>query len=104
MPVPQYHNTTSGAFPASRSGTMLESSVNATRLYRSQAAKLVKRGSKSSRLGTILAPSAAALAAAAVYNTYRTRKAEHDHPPSGEFVTVDGVWLHYLEKGEGPPV
>src|SRR4051794_27873551 len=83
---------------------MLESSVNATRLYRSQAAKLVKRGSTQSRLGTILAASAAALAAAAVYNTYRTRKVEHDHPPAGQFVTVDGVRLHYLEKGEGPPV
>src|SRR3954470_9972461 len=83
---------------------MLESSVNGTRLYRSQAAKLVKRGSTQSRLGMILAASAAALAAAAVYNTYRTRKAEHHPPPAGQFVTVDGVRLHYLEKGEGPPV
>jgi pimeloyl-ACP methyl ester carboxylesterase len=83
---------------------MLESSVNGTRSYRSQAAKLVKRGSTQSRLGTILAASAAALAAAAVYNTYRARKVEHDHPPAGQFVTVDGVRLHYLEKGEGPPV
>ena len=44
------------------------------------------------------------LAAAAVYNIYRTRKVERDHPPSGQFITVDGVRLHYLEKGEGPPV
>jgi pimeloyl-ACP methyl ester carboxylesterase len=57
-----------------------------------------------SRTGTILAASAAALAAAAVYNVYRTRKVEHEHPPSGRFITVDGVRLHYLEKGEGPPV
>ena len=40
----------------------------------------------------------------AVYNIYRTRKVEHDHPPTGRFITVDGVRLHYLEKGEGPPV
>jgi pimeloyl-ACP methyl ester carboxylesterase len=40
----------------------------------------------------------------ALYNTYRARKEEHDHPPAGRFITVDGVRLHYLEKGEGPPV
>ena len=38
------------------------------------------------------------------YNIYRARKAEREHPPTGRFVTVDGVRLHYLEKGEGPPV
>jgi pimeloyl-ACP methyl ester carboxylesterase len=26
------------------------------------------------------------------------------HPPAGRFVDVDGVRLHYLERGEGPPV
>jgi len=57
-----------------------------------------------SRTKTILAASAAALAATALYNAYRTRKAEHEHPPSGRFVTVDGVRLHYIERGEGPPV
>jgi hypothetical protein len=40
----------------------------------------------------------------ALYNTYRARKEERDHPPAGRFITVDGVRLHYLEKGEGPPV
>jgi pimeloyl-ACP methyl ester carboxylesterase len=64
----------------------------------------MKRGPVASRTGTILAASAAALAAAAVYNIYRTRKVEHDHPPTGRFITVDGIRLHYLEKGEGPPV
>lgn len=57
-----------------------------------------------SRTGTILAVSAAALMAAALYNTHRARKAEREHPPGGRFITVDGVRLHYFEKGEGPPV
>jgi pimeloyl-ACP methyl ester carboxylesterase len=38
------------------------------------------------------------------YNAYRARKAEREHPPTGRFVTVNGVRLHYIEKGEGPPV
>jgi len=65
---------------------------------------LTKRSLKPSRAGAVLAVSAAALAAAAVYNTYRARKAERAHPPGGRFVTVDGVRLHYFEKGDGPPV
>jgi pimeloyl-ACP methyl ester carboxylesterase len=78
--------------------------LNGIRSNVSQAANLVKRGSPASRAKTILAVSAAALAASAVYNIYRTRKVEHDHPPTGRFITVDGIRLHYLEKGEGPPV
>jgi pimeloyl-ACP methyl ester carboxylesterase len=57
-----------------------------------------------SRTATVLAGSAAALAAAALYNTLRTRRAEREHPPAGRFLDVDGVRLHYLERGEGPPV
>lgn len=32
----------------------------------------------------------------------KTRQVEREHPPAGSFVTVDGVELHYLERGEGP--
>lgn len=32
----------------------------------------------------------------------KTRKAERVHPPAGKFITVDGVTLHYLERGAGP--
>ena len=59
---------------------------------------------KRSRTGMVVAASAAALAAAAVYNTYRARQVERQHPPLGRFIDVDGVRLHYLERGEGPPV
>lgn len=40
----------------------------------------------------------------ALYNAYRTRRAERGHPPAGRFVQVDGVRLHYLELGQGPTV
>ena len=57
----------------------------------------------SSTIG-ILASAAATIAAMTVYNVYRARKAEREHPAAGQFVTVDGVRLHYIERGEGPPV
>jgi len=77
--------------------------LNGIRSNVSQAANFVNRG-PATRTGKILAASAAVLAAAAAYNVYRARKVEHDHPPAGRFITVDGIRLHYLEKGEGPPV
>lgn len=45
-----------------------------------------------------------ALAGAAFINIQRTRRAERANPPLGEFVTIDGVRLHYLEAGQGPVV
>lgn len=47
---------------------------------------------------------AAALAAAAAWNTARAFRAEREHPPLGRFVEIDGVRLHFLERGSGPPV
>ena len=52
------------------------------------------------RARRVLAAAAAALAAAALYNSYRTRQVEREHPPAGRFVEVDGVRLHYLEQGD----
>lgn len=46
----------------------------------------------------------AALGAAALAVRRRTRAAEAEHPPIGRFIEVDGVRLHYFEKGKGPPV
>ena len=62
------------------------------------------RVSKPSRTSAIFIATAATLAAMTAYNVYRARKVEREHPPTGRFVTVDGVRLHYIEKGEGPPV
>ncbi len=56
------------------------------------------------RGGALIGAAAAALAATAAVNVYRARRAERRNPPRGRFVEVDGVRLHYLEKGEGPAV
>jgi len=42
--------------------------------------------------------------ASAVYNAARARQAEASNPPLGNFREVAGLRLHYLERGEGPPV
>lgn len=47
---------------------------------------------------------AAGLAAALLYVQVKQRQAERDNPPTGKFIDVDGVRLHYLERGHGPVV
>src|SRR4051795_2986540 len=44
---------------------------------------------------------AGALAATALLNRHLAKKAEHDNPPAGQFLEVDGVRLHYVERGSG---
>lgn len=46
----------------------------------------------------------AALAAAAVVNRHLANKAERDNPPAGRFLDVNGVRLHYVERGTGDAV
>jgi pimeloyl-ACP methyl ester carboxylesterase len=49
--------------------------------------------------GTIVA-----LAASAVMNRVLAKRAERRNPPKGRFITIDGVRLHYLERGTGSPL
>lgn len=46
----------------------------------------------------------AAAVGAAAFNAVRARRAEEANPPAGSFIEVDGVRLHYLERGSGPLV
>jgi pimeloyl-ACP methyl ester carboxylesterase len=55
-------------------------------------------------LAPALAGTVAALGAAAVYNHKQTRAAERHYPPIGRFLDVDGVRLHYIERGQGDPL
>lgn len=50
------------------------------------------------------AGTAGSLAATAVLVARSARASERANPPAGRFVTVNGVKLHYLERGAGPPV
>src|SRR4029450_5380062 len=45
-----------------------------------------------------------ALTASAILNRVLAKKAERRNPPMGRFITVDGVRLHYLERGTGRPL
>jgi len=55
--------------------------------------------------GAIAAASAAALAATALVVRQEARRAERENPPTGKFVTVDGVRLHFVDTGgSGPAV
>ena len=45
-----------------------------------------------------------ALAASAILNRVLAKKAERRNPPTGRFITVDGVRLHYVERGTGSPL
>ena len=64
----------------------------------------MSRVSKLSRTSAILVAAGAASAAMTTYNIYRARKVEREYPPAGRFITVNGIRLHYIERGEGPPV
>jgi pimeloyl-ACP methyl ester carboxylesterase len=54
--------------------------------------------------GRIAIASLAATAAFAVANHLMARRAESNHPAAGSFLEVDGVRLHYTDRGQGSPV
>jgi pimeloyl-ACP methyl ester carboxylesterase len=45
-----------------------------------------------------------ALAALALVNRYFAKKAVHDNPPAGRFLDLNGVRIHYVERGSGEPL
>lgn len=66
------------------------------------AAASKKKGAADRRLwkwGVGAAAAGAALGGAALFNRSKAKQAERDNPPLGDFLTVDGVSLHYLVRG-----
>jgi pimeloyl-ACP methyl ester carboxylesterase len=53
---------------------------------------------------TAIAVVVGALAAIALFNQHLAKKAEQDNPPTGHFIDVRGVRLHYVERGTGVPL
>ena len=45
-----------------------------------------------------------ALAISALVNRHLAKKAENDNPAAGQFLEVNGVRLHYVERGGGAPL
>jgi pimeloyl-ACP methyl ester carboxylesterase len=65
----------------------------------------VEKGGKAGpTLGLILGGAAAVLAATGLINHALARRAERRDPPEGKFLTIDGVRLHYIERGRGPAI
>lgn len=83
-------------------GRQLSASALATGRYRTTAYAVgSKKWSVPLRTGLL---ATAALAASAIWVRHQARQAEDEHPPTGTFLEVDGVRLHYLERGKGTPV
>jgi pimeloyl-ACP methyl ester carboxylesterase len=53
---------------------------------------------------TVAGAAALVLAATALVNRQLAKKAERDNPPKGRFIEIDGVRLHYVERGSGRPL
>lgn len=71
---------------------------------RTNLSAYLQRARPSARTSSLLGVAAIALAGSAVLVNRRAAQAERDYLPKGRFVTVEGVRLHYVEKGSGPPV
>lgn len=47
---------------------------------------------------------AGALTISAIVNRFIAKRTERNNPPRGKFVEVNGVRLHYIERGDGEPL
>jgi pimeloyl-ACP methyl ester carboxylesterase len=52
----------------------------------------------------VAAGAAALVGGLALFSHAATRRIERDAPPDGQFVTIDGVRLHYADRGHGPAI
>jgi pimeloyl-ACP methyl ester carboxylesterase len=57
-----------------------------------------------SPMAAALTAAAGMMVAAAFVNWRLAKKAQRDNPPQGQFVEIDGVRLHYVERGSGRPL
>jgi pimeloyl-ACP methyl ester carboxylesterase len=55
-------------------------------------------------IATAFTTAAGVLTAAAFVNWRLAKKAERENPPQGQFLEIDGVRLHYVERGTGEPL
>lgn len=70
-----------------------------TKHHHDDAATLERSDTKSNTGWIAAGVATAALAGAALYNNGQARAAEAANPPQGKFVEVEGVRLHYVERG-----
>ena len=76
-----------------------------TRLMREVVDRSPSAVARRSRSWFAIAGAGIALAAAAaLFNRATSRRVEAETPPDGTFVEVDGVRVHYVDRGHGPTV
>lgn len=68
------------------------------------SASPMRRMPQPGRTEMMLLTAGLAIGTAAAVNHLVGRDAELGRPPTGQFLTIDGVRLHYIEKGQGPVV
>ena len=51
-----------------------------------------------------LCTATALIGTAAIVNRQLAKNAERENPPRGDFIEIDGVRLHYVERGSGRPL
>jgi hypothetical protein len=78
-------------------------SANAVRRLRSSI-PVQHRNAKAPSFAVASAVVIGALAATALLNRHLAKKAERDNPAAGRFLDVNGVRLHYVERGSGEPL
>jgi pimeloyl-ACP methyl ester carboxylesterase len=76
----------------------------ATQVFRPSGQRSRIARSLGSRTGRAFTTGCLALIAAGLVNHAVGRRAERRHPPEGRFLAVDGVRLHYIERGAGPVI
>ena len=81
--------------------------MTATHLTKRSPVSLAQQGRAIAKRHPYLAAATATagiLAVTALVNRRWARNAESDNPPAGQFLEVDGVRLHYVERGSGTPL
>jgi pimeloyl-ACP methyl ester carboxylesterase len=81
--------------------------MNAIRLRRRSPPSIARQGRNIAQAHPYVAAAAATagvLAISAFVNRKLARNAENDNPPAGQFLDVNGVRLHYVERGSGAPL
>src|SRR6476661_3455885 len=81
--------------------------MTATQLTTRAPGTLARKGRALAQAHPYLAAAAVTagvLAIAALVNRRLAQNAESDNPPAGQFLDVNGVRLHYVERGSGTPL
>jgi pimeloyl-ACP methyl ester carboxylesterase len=80
--------------------------MTAARLKISSPRPLAAKGRAAASAGPsiVAAATITALAISVLVNRHLARKAEKANPPAGRFLDVNGVRLHYVERGSGEPL